>query len=334
MDEPLLHTLTEAEFGARVEPYRRELRAHGYRLLGSLADAEDLVQDTLLRAWRRRETFAGRAPLRAWLYKIATNLALDLLKQRRRRTLPAARQAAAGADDPIPADLNEPIWLEPCPDDLLAPEAAGPEARYSARESVSLAFLTVLQTLPPRPRAVLILRDVLDWPAQEVAGALTMTVPAVKSALHRARAALAQRYTAPAPEPAALIGAAQEALLERYVQAWEAADVNGLVALLRENAVFSMPPIPAWYQGRAAIRTLVARTVFSGPARGRWRLRPTRANGQPAFGLYRRAEAAGEYALYGVQVVTLAGAAVAEILTFRTPALGPHFGLPPALPLD
>jgi RNA polymerase sigma-70 factor (ECF subfamily) len=254
-----------------------------------------------------------------------------MLKQQRRRSLPVARQAAAGADDPIPPDLNEPIWLEPCPEDVLAPDEVGPEARYSARESVTLAFMTTLHQLPPRQRAVLILRDVLDWPAAEVAGALEMTVPGVKSALHRARTALDSRYLAIRAEPA--LDQAQRDLLERYVQAWETADVDGLVALLKDEATFSMPPIPAWYQGPRNIGALVARTVFSGPAQGRWRLLPTRANGQPAFGLYRRDEAAGVYVLYGVQVVTLAGGGVADITTFRNPALAPHFKFPPAIPI-
>lgn len=331
VDQRSLQDRGQDEFGALVEPHRRELRAHGYRLLGSLVEAEDLVQETFLRAWRRRETFAGRAPLRAWLYKIATNLGLDLLRQRRRRTLPMARQAAAADEDPIPADVNDPIWLEPSPDDWLEPEAASPEARYSARESVMLAFMTVLHQLPPRQRAVLILRDVLDWPAGEVADALEMTVSAVKSALRRARVTLGRRYHA-AAEPA--LDDAQRDLLARYLRAWEAADADGLATLLTDDVTFSMPPIPAWYLGRASVRALVARTVFGGPARGRWRLLPTRANGQPAFGLYRRDEAAGVYAAYGIQVVTLAGSQVADITTFRMPALAPFFQMPPVLSIE
>ena len=330
---PVLHGLNQDEFSALVEPHRRELRAHGYRLLGSVQEAEDLVQETFLRAWQRRETFQGRAPLRAWLYKIATNLALDLLKQRRRRTLPAARQAAHSLDEPIPADLNEPIWLEPFPDAWLPPDDVHPEARLSQRESVSLAFLTALQRLPPRQRAVLILRDVLDWSADETAVLLEMTVAAVKSALHRARATLSRRYPPHLPAPGAPADDVEQALVQRYVNAWETADVDGLLALLKDEVTFSMPPIPAWYQGRAVVGALVARTVFGGPARGRWRLQPTRANGQLAFGLYRRDDARPVYAAYGIQVATFTGGQIADILTFRHPALVPLFQLPSDLPL-
>ena len=163
----LLRDLTPHEFSAMTEPYRRQLQAHCYRMLGALQDAEDLVQETLLRAWQRRATYAGRAPVRAWLYKIATNLCLDTLERRKRRSLPTARQKAATLDDPIPPDMNEPIWLEPFPDLLLAPEETMPDARFSVRESINLAFLVLLQQLPPRQRAVLILRDVLDWQARD-----------------------------------------------------------------------------------------------------------------------------------------------------------------------
>ena len=196
---PSLQILSQQEFGVLVERHRRELQAHGYRLLGSVQEAEDLVQETFLRAWRRRDTFEGRASFRAWLYKIATNLGLDTLKQRARRarrTLPVARQAASTPDQPIPPGFLEPIWLEPFPDELLAAEDANPDARYSVRESVTLAFMTALHLLPPRQRAVLILRDVLDWQAGEAADLLDMTVPGVKSALHRARATLSSRYPA------------------------------------------------------------------------------------------------------------------------------------------
>ena len=329
-----LHRLSQQEFGALAEQHRRELQAHGYRLLGSAQEAEDLVQETLLRAWRRRETFEGRASFRAWLYKIATNLGLDMLRQRARRTLPVARGPVASTDEPIPPDVREPIWLEPFPDDLLVSGEANPEARYSARESVSLAFMTALHLLPPRQRAVLLLRDVLDWQASEVAELLDMTVPGVKSTLHRARATLGKYYPSPALDtpPAPALDEAKRDLLQRYVRAWEAADMEGLMALLTTEATFSMPPVPAWYQGRENVGALVAKTIFSGQAKGRWRLLPTRANGQPAFGLYRRDQTDGGYAVYGIQVVTLAGDEIADITTFRTPALGALFNLPARLP--
>lgn len=322
--------LDEQAFAALAEPHRRELRTHCYRMLGSLAEAEEAAQEALWRAWRRRDTYAGRGPFRAWLYKIATNFCLDVLKQRPRRSLPVARGPAASTEAPIPASLNEPIWLEPIPDDLLAPDDQHPEARSLARERISLAFLTAIHRLPPRQRAVLILREVLEWPAGEVAEALGLTVPAVKSALHRARATLAAH---PPGQEAAPDSATPEhtALLSRYVRAWESADVEGLVALLSEEASFSMPPIPAWYQGREVIRRLVSRTVFAGQAAGRWRLLPTRANGQSAFGLYRLDEASGAYAAYGIQVLTFASNGLADITTCRNPALLPAFGLPTTL---
>jgi RNA polymerase sigma-70 factor (ECF subfamily) len=326
---PGLRMLDEHAFSAATEPYRRELRVHCYRMLGSVQEAEDAAQETLWRAWRRRETFEGRGTLRAWLYRIATNYCLDVLKQRPRRSLPSAREAASAAEQPIPASINEPIWLEPFPDDPLAPEAETPEARYAVRESVALAFITALHLLPTRQRAVLILRDVLEWPASEVAEALGQTVGSVKSALHRARQTLARHpHGLPAP-PADDVLRAQ---LERYVSAWETADVDGLVALLTEEATFSMPPIPAWYRGRGEIARLVGKTIFSGPARGRWRLLPTRANGQPAFGLYKLNENTGGHDAYGVQVVTFSGAHIADIMTCRNPAIVAFFNLPVSLP--
>ncbi|MEZ4731386.1 MAG: RNA polymerase subunit sigma-70 [Caldilineaceae bacterium] len=327
-----LQTIPHEEFGQLVEPYRRELRVHCYRMLGSLLDAEDLVQETLLRAWRRRETFAQRGTLRAWLYKIATNLCLDALQARSRRTIPVVRQPAATLDAPIPPAVSEPIWLEPFPDTLLAPDSTNPEAHVLRKESVTLAFIHLLQHLPPRQRAVLILRDVLEWPASDVADLLDLSVPAVKSALYRARTTLAAQ---PVVSTATTVPPAPDeqthALLARYVQAWEKADPHELATLLQSDATFSMPPIPAWYQGRATIQALVTKTIFAGDAVGRWRLLPTRANGQVAFGLYRRGDD-GQYGAYGIQLLTLAGQALTDILTVRNPALLPFFDLPATLP--
>src|SRR5512136_25487 len=205
-------------FGGLTEPYRHELQVHCYRMLGSLQEAEDLVQETFLRAWRRLETFKGRASLRAWLYKIATNACLDALEKRPRRTLPVRSQPPADPSEPPTPPLTELIWLEPFPDDLLDDVEPTPEARYALHESITLAFLTALQLLPPRQRAVLIMRDVLDWDASEVAELLDMTVSAVNSALHRARAALNKNYS---PEPLVnlkLVDPATRALLDRYVE--------------------------------------------------------------------------------------------------------------------
>ncbi len=330
---PNLQALSANEFGALAEPHRRELQAHGYRMLGSLQEAEDVVQETFLRAWRGREGYEGRASLRTWLYKIATNLCLDRHKQRARRarrTLPVAHRAASAFEDPIPPAVRDPFWLEPCPDDLIAPEDVNPEARYTARESVTLAFMTALHVLPPRQRAVLLLRDVLDWPASDVAGLLEMSVPGVKSALHRARASLTSRYTAGQnAEAASPLDGARRDLLQRYVRAWETADVEGLLQLLKDEATFSMPPLPVWYQGRETVGGLVRKTVFSGEAAGRWRLRPTRANNRPAFGLYRVNDQTGQHEFYGITVVSLQDGAIADLTTFINPAYGKYFGMPP-----
>ncbi len=326
-----LIALSPPDFAALVAAHQRELRAHCYRMLGSVHDADDLVQETFSRAWDRRATYAGRGPLRAWLYRIATNLCLDRLRQLPRRGLPVTRRAVSTLDQPIPPSIHEPVWLEPYPADLPGPEADNPEAKYALKESVRLAFLASLHLLPPRQRAVIILADVLDWPAAEVAEALEQTVPSVKSALHRARATLTRHYpearraVPPPPPDEALHG-----LLNRYVHAWETADVDGLVALLKADVTFSMPPIPVWYAGRENVAGLVAKTVFGGSAGGRWRLTPTEANGQPGYGLYRRSDA-GVYEGYGIQVVTLAGAEIADITTFRDPTLLPLFGLAPTL---
>jgi len=332
---PLLD-LTEQEFVAQIEPYRRELHVHCYRMLGSVQDAEDLVQETLLRAWRRRETFAGRGSLRAWLYKIATNLCLNALERQPRRTLPVMRQQASAQDEAIAPAITEPIWLEPLPDELLAPEHGEPEARFSQRESVSLAFVVLLQQLPPRQRAVLILRDVLDWQASEVSELLGLSIAAVKSALFRARTTLAQHtQTGKAEELAApRLNEAMQSRLAHYMRAWETANVNEFVALLKADAIFSMPPTPTWFQGREAIRAFLTQTIFQGAIQGQWRLLPTRANGQLAFGVYRRHTAGGLYEPYAIQVLRFAGEQIAEVTTFKNPALVRYFNLPPSLSGD
>ncbi|MBL8162177.1 MAG: sigma-70 family RNA polymerase sigma factor [Anaerolineae bacterium] len=325
-----LTAFDQHDFAQLTESHRYELQVHCYRMLGNVQDAEDMVQETFLRAWRRRETYAGRASLRAWLYKIATNACLDALSSRQRRVIPRTHQAASTLDEPIPPDVVEPIWLEPAPDDWLILGDTDPESHVSTRESVSLAFIAALHLLPPRQRAVLILRDVLEWQASEAAELLDITVPAVKSALHRARATLAARDALGLAQPAARDTAFQTRLSE-YIRIWEQADIDGLLALLKEDATFSMPPIPAWYQGRAVIGGLVVKTVFGGEARGRWRLLPTRANGQVAFGLYRYHPGQGTYQAYGIQVLTFAQHEIADIITFRVPALFARFDLPPAI---
>jgi RNA polymerase sigma-70 factor (ECF subfamily) len=316
-------------FQRLIEPYQRELLVHCYRILGSWEDAEDIVQETWLRAWRRLDSFAERASLRAWLYKIATHAALDVLGSRRRRHLPALSHAPATPGDPWPAPLHESFWLEPLPDTLVDESLAfNPEARYEARESVTLAFLAALQRLPGRQRAVLILRDVLGWHAGEVAELLNTTVAAANSALQRARATMQQYHSRPAP-PADTPTAA---LLARYVAAWEAADAKALVALLHEDAVLTMPPLPLWYRGRDAIRWFLDTHLFTRPERGEFRLRATQANGSPAFTAYQR-DAGGVYRASALQVLTLADGAITEIHDFLAPGAQvlSRFGLPPVL---
>ena len=321
------------EFGDLVEPYRHELRVHCYRMLGSLHEAEDMVQETFLRAWRRLETYAGRASLRAWLYRIATNACLDALEKRPRRTLPVRSQPPADPSAPPAPPLTELIWLEPFPDDLLDDVEPTPEARYALHESITLAFLTALQLLPPRQRAVLIMHDVLDWDASEAAESLDMTVSAVNSALHRARVALNKNYSAEPLVNLKLADPATRTLLDRYVETWEQADVPGLLALLREDVMVSMPPSPTWYSGRAALGTVAEAMIFAGEGRGRFRLKPTRANGQPAFGFYRRDEATGIYRAESIQVISLddRAARLTTLTSFFDAGLFAHFGLPSEL---
>ncbi len=316
-------------FSGLTEPYRHELQLHCYRILGSVQDAEDIVQETLLRAWRRLDTYEGRAPLRAWLYKIATNACFDALSRRPRRVLPAAQYPPADPRQPFAPPIVEPIWLEPYPDDLIDEPETRPEARYSLHESVSLAFLAALQSLPPRQRAVLILCDVLDWRAQEAAQLLEVTVPAVNSALHRARVTMKKNYHTRGREglPASLSDQTLRPLLERYVQAWEAADIAGLVELLREDATLSMPPLPTWYAGREAIMTAARAMVFAGEAAGRWLMRPVHANRQPACAVYQKDEI-GIYRAFGISVLTINQDRVADIITFIDPRLFQRFGLP------
>jgi RNA polymerase sigma-70 factor, ECF subfamily len=323
----------QTAFVAQIETYRRELNVHCYRLMGSIQDADDMVQETLLRAWRRRESIEEISSLRAWLYKVATNICLDALKRRPKRRIPATHQAEAAPTEPILPEIVDPIWLDPYPDTpFLAANEQHPEDLVVEREDITLAFIVVLHQLPPRQRAVLLLRDVLDWSASEVAALLDTTIPAVKSALHRARSILAQSRVNPDADLSWRIDSTTEAQLSAYVAAWETADIDAFVRLLKDEATFSMPPIPAWYRGKETIRVLVTRTVFGGQARGRWRLLPTCANGQPAFGVYRQTSNRRLYAAYGIQVLRLVDHAISDVITFRDPALVVRFGLPSTLP--
>jgi RNA polymerase sigma-70 factor (ECF subfamily) len=316
-------------FEQLVEPYLRELLLHCYRFLGSLEDGEDMLQETLLRAWRRLDTYQGRASFRAWLYKIATNVCLDALDKRRARSLPNLAGPAAAPGEPLPPPVQEPVWLGPAPENLLGTEDMDPAAAYEARESVSLAFLAVLQQLPGRQRAVLILRDVLSFSADETAQILDMTLPAVTSALQRARETMRAGRS---PRASRTADYEVRRLLARYMWAWERADPDTLVSLLREDAVLSMPPTPAWFLGRADIGAFLKAGPFAGEAAGRYLARPTRANGGPACGVYQLGPA-GRYEPAALNVLAMVDGQITEMHDFlRVDArLFARFGLSPYL---
>jgi RNA polymerase sigma-70 factor, ECF subfamily len=299
-----------------TDKYRYELLVHCYRILGSIEDAEDALQETLLRAWRRLDALKMQASLRAWLYKIATNVSLDMLDRRKVRSLPTLTHAAADPDAELPVPITDTIWLDPLPESYLDQYQTDPETQYEALENVSLAFLVALQRLPGRQRAILLLCDVLDWKAQEAAEALDLSVAAVNSALQRARATL-RKDQADAKHADARLASSEKIteLLNRYLQAWENADTSTLMALLREDAALTMPPFPTWFRGRTAIAAFLERVVFAGKAPGDFRMVRTQANGAPAFALYQRDET-GNYALAALHVLTIAGAHIAQIDDF------------------
>ena len=315
-------------FNTLVEPYQRELLVHCYRMLGSVHDAEDLVQETLIRAWEKRATFTTPGSFRAWLYRIATNLCLNALTRVPKRSLPPNTYPVTDPTHPLPPRLREPIWLEPFPDDLLADQQTDPEGRALQRERTTLAFLVALHQLTPAQRAVLLLREVLDWPASEVAEWLNLSVPAVNSTLQRARHALHQLHEL-RETPTALPTPQLQTLLNRYVDLWEQADVPGLVALLREDAWLTMPPIPTWYQGRAAIATWFDRSFA---IHGQWRFHPTHANASPAFGIYRWNAEEGVYRLFGLLVLGIVDEQIANIVVFLELSSLSPFALPDTFP--
>ena len=309
-------------FRELTEPHRRELLVHCYRMLGSFQDAEDALQDTLLAAWRGLDGFEERASLRTWLYRIATNRCLNARRAASRR--PAVEWNVPDVEPPEPTRLGEVVWLEPWPDALLVPES-----RYERTESVSLAFVTALQLLPPRQVAVLVLRDVLGFRAAEVAAMLDSTVESVTSALKRARAGL-QRTLPPvaARERPPLPGSpSEESIVARFVHAWESADLDALVALLTDDVFISMPPMPFEYEGRAVVARFCARIFRAGR---RFDLVPTRANGQPAFGAYLRTSTGTRHGT-GLYVLTLTGDRICAMTRFDNRVL-PSFGMPRSLP--
>jgi RNA polymerase sigma-70 factor, ECF subfamily len=317
----------EAAFERLVAPYRAELQAHCYRMLGSVHDAEDALQETLLRAWRGLGGFEGRSSLRAWLYRIATNVSLRAIERRPKRLLPVDYGPAADPHDEPAAPLTESVWVEPYPDAAIEDGRLAPDARYEQRESVELAFIAALQHLPERQRAVLLLRDVLGFEPAEIAETLGSTPASVYSALQRAHATIDARLPERSQQ-ATLRGIDDERIrevTERFVAAWEANDVSGLVELLADDAAITMPPRPSWYRGVEAIRTFV--DAYPMAPVERWRLVPVPANGQPTFATY-GLEADGAWRAHAIQTITLDGdARITEITAFLEPDLFRHFGL-------
>jgi RNA polymerase sigma-70 factor (ECF subfamily) len=319
-------------FGRLSEAHRRALQLHCYRMTGSLHDAEDLVQETLLRAWRRLDSFEQRAPFGGWLHRIATNACLDALARRPRRVLPEALGPPADPSAWPAQPPDEVPWLEPYPDRLLEglpDRGPGPDARYDLRESVELAFVAAIQYLPPRQRAVLLLREVLGWPAAEVAAMLSTSVASVNSLLQRARRALDARRPHQRWEQRTTgqLEGRDRQLLEGFLRAWESADLDGLARLLRADAVMSMPPQAEWYAGRDAAIGFLRAIPFGPRGLAPFRLAPTGANRQAAFGIYPRAPDGGFQAM-AVAVLTLQAGLVGQITGFVDPTLFGPLGLP------
>jgi RNA polymerase sigma-70 factor, ECF subfamily len=327
------NSFNASDLSSLLEPHRAALQLHCYRMTGSLQDAEDLVQETFMRALKNYGSFQGRSLLLTWLYRIATNVCLDMLRKRRRRQL-RPNGPASDPSEPVGAPTEELLWLEPYPETKLIDTGDTPEERSLKRENISLAFLAMLQFLPPRQRAILILSDVLDWSAREVAESLATSVSSVESALHRARATLDKHHNM----SEANLGAASfdktntQALLDRLVNAWEADDLDGVVALLHQDVVLSMPPFSSWYQGREAVHAILALHPFGQRRRAGWRLSPTRANGQPAFVLYRADQPGEAYQAFGLMVLSItpssSTASVSALTIFKNAALAGQFGFP------
>jgi RNA polymerase sigma-70 factor, ECF subfamily len=318
----------EAAFTQLVERYRGELQVHAYRMLGSLEDAQDALQEAFFRAWNGRATYRNESTFRAWLYRITTNACLRMLERRPRRVVPydAGPPAELGSRPLPPADLP---WLQPYPDRLLD-EGPKPDDVVVARETIELAFLAAIQHLPPRQRAVLILRDALDWPADDTAAVLEMSLAAVNSALQRARATMKERLPATRLEWATAAGAedAERSLLQTYVEAFERHDDRRLVALLRKDVRMAMPPHPTWYEGREEVAAFLASVAFR-PGSESHRFLPTRANRQPAFGVYRGD--GPDARPFAINVVQIESGLVTDMHFFKYPELFPAFGLPNTL---
>lgn len=318
----------EGAFERIVEPYRRELQAHCYRMLGSVHDAEDALQETLLRAWRGLSGFEGRSSLRAWLYRIATNVSLRAIERRPTRLLPVDYGPAGDPHSEPEEPLTESVWVEPYPDDGLKDVRSSPDARYEQRESVELAFIAALQHLPDRQRAVLLLRDVLGFAPAEIAEALDSTPASVYSALQRAHAAIDERLPERSQQETlrSIDDEHLREMTERFVAAWEANDVSAIVAMLTDDVAITMPPRPSWYRGREAVAAFLAKTPMA--EREHWRIVLVSANGQPGFATY-GLEGDGRWYAHAIQTITLdPNGLIAEITAFLEPELFRHFGLP------
>ncbi|TMR07528.1 sigma-70 family RNA polymerase sigma factor [Actinomadura soli] len=332
MDEAELLTRARAgdaaAFDALADRYRGELRAHCYRMLGSLQDAEDGLQESLLAAWRGLPGFQGRSSLRTWLYRVSTNACLRLASKRPPRVLTPDHGPPRSDVHDLGQPVTGPVFLEPWPDDVAADEP-GPEASFARRENVELAFVAALQHLPATQRAVLILREVLEFSAAEVASFLDLTPTAVNSALQRARKAVQERVPGPSQqtELSALGADGRRELIDAFVAAWERADVDALVALLADDVRFTMPPLPAWFDGRDDVARFFAERVFETP----WRLVPVQVNGQPGFACYQRGPD-GRFRTGAINVLSLRDGRITRITAFLDPALYPLFGLPEELP--
>jgi RNA polymerase sigma-70 factor, ECF subfamily len=328
-------TSDDREFAALVERHRGELRVHCYRMLGSFTEAEDLVQETFLRAWKNLAGFEGRSSVRTWLYRIATNACLDALSGRARRVLPPELRPPSAPTVDLPPRTDIP-WLQPFPDRLWEPVSgdAEPDAAVVTRETIELAFLAAIQHLPPRQRAVLIMRDVLGWPAKQTAAVLDVSVPSVTSALHRARSTLKEHLparrldwtSATSTEPTEQ----ERATLQRYMDAMERADLAAVAALLAEEVRAAMPPWPMWFRGRSAVvASLEASWDASSPHYvGRFRMLPMVANGQPAVATYVRRADSGPYGPFGISVLSIEGGLITDMTAFHDLGLFPAFGLP------
>jgi RNA polymerase sigma-70 factor (ECF subfamily) len=308
----------ESAFEGLIGPYRSELHAHCYRMLGSVHDADDAMQEMMLRAWRAIGRFEGRSSLRSWLYTIATNVCLTQLERRPKRVLPLDYAPAAAGDEPPGRPVIESVWVEPYPDDVMGLEDgyAAPDARYEQREGIELAFIAALQHLAPNQRAVLILREVLGFSAKECADLLETSVASVNSALQRARAAVEERVPAQTQQQTlrALGDEELKEFVDRYVDAWERNDVEAFTAMLAEEASFAMPPLATWYSGRDGISTWARLSPMSGEFR--WRSTYTRANGQPALGFYSWDEEEQAWVPFALNVLTLAGREVSNVTAF------------------